>query len=249
MYKDLLSVMMPKISIIIATFNAAKTLQTALDSVSSLQMQDWECIIVDGASKDETIEIVRRYANADSRFRYVSEPDKGIYDAFNKGWKMARGEWIHYLGADDRLTPDGFSELLINVTDVPVVSGNVCLAHDDGTLKLNVSKGFGGCHQGKLVKRDLLMKFGGFNTAYRILADKDLFMRMKNGNVPIKNVDVCVAHFALGGVSQNFDMLWERTKENFRIYREDKNTRWPLLKTAYISVRSLLVIWKHKIHR
>ena len=101
----------PKVSIIIATFNAAKTLSIAMNSVMKQTFQDWECIIVDGASKDNTVEIVKSYVNRDSRFRYISEPDKGIYDAFNKGWKMAKGEWIYYLGADDEVLPNAFIEL------------------------------------------------------------------------------------------------------------------------------------------
>ena len=84
---------MPKISIIIATFNAAKTLRTALDSVSGLQMKDWECVIVDGASKDNTVEIIREYVDADSRFRYVSEPEKGYMMPSTKDgrWREANG--------------------------------------------------------------------------------------------------------------------------------------------------------------
>ena len=90
------------VSIIIATYNSEKTLRRALDSVLNQTYQDWECIVVDGASKDNTIEIVKEYVSKDTRFRYVSEPDHGIYDAFNKGWKMAKGEWVMYLGSDDR---------------------------------------------------------------------------------------------------------------------------------------------------
>ena len=79
------------VSIIIATYNSGKTLRRALDSVLNQSYQDWECIVVDGASKDNTIGIVKEYVKKDSRFRYISEPDHGIYDAFNKGWKMAKG--------------------------------------------------------------------------------------------------------------------------------------------------------------
>lgn len=99
------------VSIIIATYNSEKTLRRALDSVLNQSYQDWECIVVDGASKDNTIGIVKEYVKKDSRFRYISEPDHGIYDAFNKGWKMAKGEWVMYLGSDDRLTTNGFSEV------------------------------------------------------------------------------------------------------------------------------------------
>ena len=80
----------PKLSIIIATFNAAKTLSVALDSVLKQSFQDWECIIVDGASKDETVAIIKEYEpRFEGRMRWVSEPDKGIYDAMNKGLQMA----------------------------------------------------------------------------------------------------------------------------------------------------------------
>ena len=112
----------PKISIIVATFNAAKTLSVALNSILSQTFQDWECIIVDGASKDNT------YIERDSRFRYVSEPDKGIYDAFNKGWKLAKGKWIYYLGADDELLPNAFDNLFKNdLNDLDIVYGDIIL--------------------------------------------------------------------------------------------------------------------------
>ena len=102
------------VSIIIATYNSGKTLRRALDSVLNQSYQDWECIVVDGASKDNTIAIVKEYVKKDSRFRYISEPDHGIYDAFNKGWKMAKGEWVMYLGSDDEYTKDGIKALLEN---------------------------------------------------------------------------------------------------------------------------------------
>ena len=75
---------MPTVSIIIATFNAEKTLKIALNSVLNQTFQDWECVIIDGMSKDGTMRIVKEYASKDARFRYISEADKGIFDAFNK---------------------------------------------------------------------------------------------------------------------------------------------------------------------
>ena len=98
--------MSPLISIIIATYNAEETLHDALESVLNQSFQDWECLVVDGASKDNTVKIIEEFCKHDKRFRFISEPDKGIYDAFNKGWRMAKGEWIYYLGADDLLLKD-----------------------------------------------------------------------------------------------------------------------------------------------
>lgn len=79
------------VSIIIATYNSERTIKRALESVMNQTYQNWECLVIDGNSKDKTIEIVNNFVKFDSRFRYISESDNGIYDAFNKGWQKASG--------------------------------------------------------------------------------------------------------------------------------------------------------------
>lgn len=226
---------MPIISIIIATYNSGKTIRRALDSVKSQSFQDWECVIVDGASKDDTMDIVREYANNDSRFRYVSEPDHGIYDAFNKGWKMAKGEWVHYLGSDDRLTMDGFNQLLAtpNLDDYEVVSGNCYIEKIDGTIKENISKGFDGCHQGKVTRKTTLERFGGFDERFSIMADADLMIRMEKTGVKILNVNSFVAYFVMTGASQQLKGILKRAKEWYFIYKNN-NIANPLKKSVRI---------------
>lgn len=211
-----------KVSIIIATYNSAKTLRIALDSVLNQKFQNWECIVVDGASKDDTIAIVKEYEQRDSRFRHISEPDHGIYDAFNKGWRMAKGEWVHYLGSDDRLTEIGFSELMAEPHDeVDVVTGDVWIEKLDGTVKANISDGFYGCHQGKLVRRSVMERMNGFDEQYRILADKDLMVRMEKAGIRIKNIRSMVAYFAMDGASQSIKGEWKRYKERVRIHKSN----------------------------
>jgi glycosyltransferase involved in cell wall biosynthesis len=91
-------------SIIIATYNAAKYLETALQSVFSQTSADYELILIDGGSKDETVEIIKKHQD---RIAYwVSEPDQGIYDAWNKGIEQATGDWVLFIGSDDTLVPD-----------------------------------------------------------------------------------------------------------------------------------------------
>lgn len=90
-----------KISIIIATYNADKTLQRCLYSIALQKTEDIELLIIDGKSKDNTLEIIQKN-KAIINF-WLSETDKGIYDAWNKGIKLARGKWIMFLGADDML--------------------------------------------------------------------------------------------------------------------------------------------------
>lgn len=241
---------MPQVSIIIATYNSGKSLRNALESVYSQTFQNWECIIVDGASKDDTLNIVREYAEKDSRFRYISEPDKGIYDAFNKGWKMAKGEWIHYLGDDDRLTHDGMLKLLTvpNLDKVEVVSGHCYMEKIDGTVKPNYSKGFSGCHQGKITRRTTLERFGGFNMKYPILADKDLMLRIEHSGVHIINVDTFVAYFAMNGISQNLRGLLKRSKELFYVLRDNSMSN-PFLKSARYFIMTFMAICYRKIRK
>ena len=95
------------ISIVIATYNAENYIKKALSSVLAQKYLNWECLIIDGASKDKTISIIEEFEKRDSRIRHISEKDKGIHDAFNKGWKNAVGEWVYYLGSDDALTYEG----------------------------------------------------------------------------------------------------------------------------------------------
>lgn len=99
-----------KISIIIATWNAAKTLRRCLDSIVSQLTDETELILIDGGSKDETNEIIDSYG--DKIAVHVSEPDKGIYDAWNKGVMVAKGDWMMFMGADDVLLPDAIKNYM-----------------------------------------------------------------------------------------------------------------------------------------
>ena len=208
------------VSIIIATFNSEKTLRNALDSVLHQSYQDWECLVVDGASKDDTIEIVKEYVKKDSRFRYISEPDKGVYDAFNKGWKMAKGQWIHYLGDDDVLTKKGIDDLMKHEdSSIDVLSGHCYVKKINGEIKPSYTHGMKGCHQGKLMRRSILERYGGFDTSYRILADLDLMNRLSNDGIPVEIINTFVAIFSMGGLSQNLKGINMRFKERIKIYK------------------------------
>ena len=90
-----------KISIIIATFNASATIKRCLDSIVPQLTEECELVIIDGGSKDSTNEIIDSYG--DKIAIHVSEPDKGIYDAWNKGIRLSSGEWVAFIGADDVL--------------------------------------------------------------------------------------------------------------------------------------------------
>ena len=226
---------MTTVSFIIPTYNSEKTIRIALESVKNQTFDDWECLVVDGASKDGTIDIVKEFVESDSRFRYISEKDNGVYDAFNKGWRLAKGEWVHYLGDDDHLTPDGIIGLLQTkgIQDVEVVSGHCYIERIDGSIKKNYSQGFFGCHQGKITRRSTLERFNGFDEQFRILADKDLMLRMEKAGVRIINVDVFVAYFSMTGMSQDLKSLKKRAKEMYKVYKNNNYSNSLFKATSY----------------
>lgn len=241
----------PQLSIIIATFNASKTLNVALDSVLNQTFQDWECIIVDGASTDNTIEIVKSYVDRDSRFRYISEPDKGIYDAFNKGWKMAKGEWIHYLGSDDSLIAEGMDTLIKHSNDVDVIYGNTILLKREKRSfqysKKNISKILTGpvmCHQSVIVQRKWIERLGGFDERYRLLADYDLMIRLYQNSAIFKYINEFISNFSIAGGSHNNRLL--ANKERYYIMKRNKTVFSPKLYYLYHYMRITLNYLKHR---
>lgn len=226
---------MPKVSIIIATYNSGRTVRAALESVHSQTFQDWECIVVDGASKDDTLDIVKEYCGRDNRFRYISEKDHGIYDAFNKGWRMAKGEWVHYLGSDDTLTPNGMSVVAAELDDTyAIVTGNVYLHRVDGTVKEQQYNGYFGCHQGVLMQRRAIAALSGFDECYQILADYDLMVRNFRAGNKVKNVPFVIADFTVGGESQKISSQWKKMKERYEINKRSGVKKFPLLHSFYV---------------
>lgn len=154
----------PLVSVIIATYNAGKYLRRALDSVYSQSYTNVECIVVDGCSKDNTLDIVREYVC--KNIVYISEQDLGIYDALNKGVLIAKGEWIYVLGADDELLPDGLRSFFLGENDFEydIIYGNTIDRYFDGILRYTKSKCCSrvryemlGCHQGMIMKRKMIL--------------------------------------------------------------------------------------------
>lgn len=219
----------PKVSIIIATFNSDKTIERALNSVLNQKFQDWECIVVDGASKDNTIDIVKKISEKDSRFRYKSEPDTGIYNAFNKGWRLAKGTWVYYLGSDDELLPEGLDELFKqakNETNDDFIYGNIQYRKYDGSIVVhrhfthkNLPWKTFASHQGLITRRSLIEEYGGYDEKLRILADKDLIIgTFMQGGIVYEPTEATLAIFSAGGTSSNY---YNAFKEDLYIWRKN----------------------------
>ncbi len=183
-----------KISIITSTWNSEATLRDTLESVLRQTYPDIEHIIVDGASKDGTMDIVRELEPLyKGRLRYVSEPDKGIYDAMNKGIRMATGEVVGLLNSDDFYTSDDAVETIakrMEQGDVDAVYGDIhyvnasdlqkCVRYYSskpfrrGWMRL----GFMPAHPSFYCKKEVYMKYGLFNTSYKVAADFENLLRL-----------------------------------------------------------------------
>lgn len=235
----------PKVSIIIATFNSEKSIHEALDSVFNQAFQNWECIIIDGASKDNTIRIVKEFTQKDYRFHYISEPDKGIYDAFNKGWRIAKGEWIYYLGSDDLLLPDGLENLIkgTNTSLFDIIYGNVICQKETGEIMKSKTNGHQAlpykmlaCHQAIITKKKLIEELNGFDLCLKAYADKDFYIRavINHQYTKFLHRDIKVAIFTLGGTSE---ISIDKFKEEFRIFKKNH------LPFSYLLFQITRILW------
>lgn len=183
---------MPKISIITITYNSRSFLEETVDSVLSQDFPDFEYIIVDGGSTDGTLDIVRKYAERDSRIRWVSEPDRGIADAMNKGVRLTTGDIVAHLHSDDTYLPGTLrrvAEAFASHADARWLTG--CLRHvnergeqlydsrlkDDYSLESLMRRNLIG-HPATFLRRELFAEVGGFDTTLHYAMDYDLWLRI-----------------------------------------------------------------------
>ncbi len=204
----------PTISVITATRNARTLLAGAIDSVRAQPTDLCEFVVVDGASTDGTVELLRD--SADAVDRWLSEPDAGIYDALNKGVRLARGRWICFLGADDRLEPC-LGEVADHLRNPRAVYyGDVRLA-SDGTpyggrfdrhrlMLTNI------CHQGMFFPRRLLLAAPYPIRRYRLLADHVWNLGLWAAGVPFVHLPLCIATFDDRGQSTAGDPEFEHDR-------------------------------------
>jgi glycosyltransferase involved in cell wall biosynthesis len=192
---------LPKISIIIVTYNAAADLQTCLNSIYRQRYPSIEIIIMDGGSNDGTVDILK--ANADKIAFWKSEKDDGIYDAMNKALEFVTGEWVYFLGADDELL-DAFSDLAYALKAPSTIyygsvyrEGIKYLGRVDAYKHAKTTI----CHQAIIYPAKVFKKYK-FDTQFRISADHVLNMWCwKDKDFNFEFVDHIVAIFNHTGVS------------------------------------------------
>lgn len=213
-------------TVITVTYNPGACLPAAVDSVAALGRSDIEHLIVDGASTDGTREWLQAQAPR-QQWRYVSEPDQGIYDAMRKGIAAARGQSIIFLGADDILLP-GALELIdhprcgeaVLYGDVELTSNAQRYAGPFSTGKLCLCNI---CHQALCYPRELLLAHS-FDSRYRWLADHALNLRLWGLGTPFVYVDTVVSRFNDGGGSSAGEEAFARDLP--QLIRANLGWRW-----------------------
>ena len=205
-----------KISIITATYNSDKTLKDTFNSILSQSSKDYECIVVDGGSSDNTLNIIKEYeAKFSGRLRWISEKDKGLYDAMNKGIQMASGDVIGILNSDDFYFDDKVLESIsIGIKDVDAVYGDLVFVDSTNTSKIirtwkgsqykpnAFSRGWVPAHPTFYARKELFERFGGFDTSLDISADFELMLRfIEKGRATNCYIPRTFVRMRLGGES------------------------------------------------
>lgn len=198
---------MIKITISTPCFNSEKTIEETIKSIVSQDYPNLEYNIIDGASTDATLDIVSKYR--DKIHKVISEKDKGISDAFNKGVLNAEGELIGNINSDDLLLPDALRTIAEEIEeDTDVVYGDGLRLFDDGTTKpykclpiKDLYRRMALVHPAVFVRRKCYDKFGVFDLNYKGCMDRDLLLRMLFGGAKFQYIEKPLIAYRMGGFS------------------------------------------------
>ena len=223
----------PKFSIITVTYNAGQVLEDTIQSVISQTYRHVEYIIVDGASTDGSLAVIRNYESRIARI--ISDPDNGMYEAINKGIKVATGDIVGLLHSDDFfINPYIVSEIadMFSRTDADVVYGNglyVDTEHTDKVIRNWVSGnyrhwkvrfGWLPLHPTVYIKRSVIEKYGMYDESYKIASDSDFLVRyLWETDLHIEYLNRYILKMRMGGLStdsQKRKLMWN---EDVRMYR------------------------------
>lgn len=245
-----------KVSIITVCFNSAKTLEQTIKSVINQSYNNIEYIIIDGGSTDGTLDIIKKYE--DKITYWVSEPDNGLYDAMNKGIRIASGEIIGIINSDDWYNQGAFEEVVncFAKSDCEIVYGDMITVADTGVLlrkcaaKINQDHIYFRMiysHATVFVKRYVYEKYGVFDCRYKIVADYDAMLRFYSQGVVFTYLPFDVAFFRIGGVSTT--KMWRCRRELKKVAltvlknkpEAEKQNYLPLVRWQYEKSRNLCI--------
>lgn len=246
-----------KFSIVTISLNSEKDIENAIVSVADQTYKNKEHIIIDGGSQDSTVDIIRKYSEHLSY--WVSEPDNGIADAFNKGIEQATGDYLLFINSDDFLINNNALESIRDsIQDqVDYYVFQVMSIHPDKTRELMPNRKFGlstyfkmgSCHQGHVISRSLFEKYGTYDDSFKIGMDYDFVLRVMSRRVKSRSVDVPISCMGQAGISSRKD--WVGLRQRFMDERKahEKNCAnavlnaiYPLYWFVYLSYRKAVYL-------
>lgn len=221
-----------KVSIITSCYNREATIRGAIESVLGQDYPDIEYIIVDGASKDNSLQVINEYKEQISKI--VSEPDKGMYEAINKGIRMATGDIIGLVHSDDFLySPHTISNIVKQMEDTHAdfLYGDGLFVDAENTDKV-IRKWIGGAyrlwkvrhgwlplHPTCYIRREVMQKRGLYNETYKIAADSDLLFRyLLGGDLTVTYLKEYIVKMRMGGLSTDKKRRKQMWHEDIRMY-------------------------------
>lgn len=232
-----------RLSIVTINRNNATGLEKTMRSVASQTFKEFEYIVVDGASTDGGVDVIKKMESEFAHLKWVSEPDKGIYNAMNKGIRMATGDFIQILNSADCLAADDVTERMLEFLekeDRPsILYGNMVKCFPDGHRM--VDKCFAGQeitmlgmytgtlnHDPAYIRRDLFEKYGYYDESLKIVSDWKWYMQaiVLGGEKP-RYVDIDVTLFDMSGISENSE-----NKEKIR--KERRTVLEKLIPSVYL---------------
>lgn len=227
-----------KVTIITATFNSQEFIEDCMISVLNQEYDNIEYVIIDGASKDNTLEIIKSFQTHHAHIRLISEPDKGIYDALNKGLIHASGDVVGFVHSDDVLANTTIVSNVVDCIknrDVDGVYGDLLYVRKEDTNKVIrhwkgkqfspalLKRGWMPAHPTLFIKQEVYLSKGNFDLTFKIAADYDFILRIfKDRKLNFEYLPNVFTKMRVGGVSnRNMKSILLKTKEDLRALRNN----------------------------
>ncbi len=225
----------PLFTVVTAVFNGEKTLEKAIKSVIGQTWKNIELIIIDGGSTDKTLGIIKEYEKFIDY--WISEPDRGIADAFNKGIKYSTGDFISFLGSDDWYESDAFTQIVQSLKPgTEIITGHANLWSRDGCRYVKFHKSRPDrifqtmriAHAATFVSRNVFEQTGVFSLDYRIAMDYDFMLRAGLNGFQFVVVETTLVNTLTGGISKNVvtASLEELKIKNHHLGKKPKHYLW-----------------------
>jgi len=233
----------PFFSIITASYNNDRSIQKTISSIKKQTFQNYEHIVIDGGSTDQTFSILQQISKHYC-LRYISEKDDGIADAMNKGIHLARGKYIVFIHADDELAHNNTLRDVFN--DISINQNKVCAysiyytSNDERNVASPIRVPYWYKfrntipHQGAFVHTDIFRKFGKFDTSFSISMDYKFFYKILLAGEPIYYSNRVASLMGSGGISSNPANVRDRLTQEFRIQNDlETSFFWKLLQKTF----------------